>query len=248
MIAALLLAAAPVRIVSNNPCTDALLAELVAPERVVAVSHYSHDPRSRSSDAAWLVREPAIGMGAEPVVALQPDLFVTGAPLPRQTAQVTRRLGVRTLSLPVPQSIAESRAQITRLAAAVGAAGAGAQLNARIDAAIARARWNGPAMPALIRNRGGLVPGTGTLSDELLRLAGFTNASAALGLRNWDVLPLEPLLRRPPRVIFTDNPNAPGLRRLGSRVVPYPDRMLFCGGPTIIGALDRLRAARAGLR
>ena len=35
-------------IVSLNPCTDAILAEVADPAQLLAISHYSHDPRATS--------------------------------------------------------------------------------------------------------------------------------------------------------------------------------------------------------
>ena len=46
------------RIVSLNPCTDAILAK-VAPDKLVGVSHYSHDPSAASMPVAQARRWPA---------------------------------------------------------------------------------------------------------------------------------------------------------------------------------------------
>ena len=35
-------------IVSLNPCADAILAEVTAPEHLLAISHYSQDPAATS--------------------------------------------------------------------------------------------------------------------------------------------------------------------------------------------------------
>ena len=40
---------APNGVVSNNPCIDAVLAEIALPGQVTAISSYSHDPDSASS-------------------------------------------------------------------------------------------------------------------------------------------------------------------------------------------------------
>ena len=39
-------------IVSLNPCTDAILAEVTAAGQLLAISHYSHDPRGTSMPLA----------------------------------------------------------------------------------------------------------------------------------------------------------------------------------------------------
>src|SRR3546814_8556385 len=80
-----------------------------------------------------------------------------------------------------------------------------------------------------------MVPGAGTLADELLRRTGFRNMSSAYGLQQWDVLPLEYLLARPPSVIFSSTAEGrrdrmlshPTLRRLSEQVAirDYPPRL-----------------------
>ena len=153
-------------------------------------------------------------------------------------------------SNPVDASVAESIAQVRAIAAVAGHPDRGAALAARIDAAARPSA--GPRMPALIWQGGGLVPGAGTLSDELLTRAGFRNMSAAYGLKQWDVLPMEYLIARPPRVLLSTGGNDdrlmthPALRRLAARitVAPFPARLMNCGGPTIVAAMARLAQVR----
>ena len=122
-----------------------------------------------------------------------------------------------------------------------------------LSAAAAPARLR--PVPALIWGAGGLVPGAGTLPDELLRRAGFSNSSAAYGLAQWDILPLEYLVARPPRVLLSTGLADVGgerlarhraVRRLGARITlaPFAARLMNCGGPSIIAAMARLRAIR----
>ena len=54
----------PGGIVSNNPCIDAVLAEIALPGQVTAVSTYSHDPNSASAPLSWSMQYPAIGASA----------------------------------------------------------------------------------------------------------------------------------------------------------------------------------------
>jgi iron complex transport system substrate-binding protein len=74
-------------------------------------------------------------------------------------------------------------------------------------------------------------------------------------LQSWDVLPLEHLAARPPRVLLSDRVTGdrmtghPVLHRLDGRMVraQFDERLLSCAGPVIIRALDRLSQVRAGL-
>jgi iron complex transport system substrate-binding protein len=113
-------------------------------------------------------------------------------------------------------------------------------------------------LPAVMWLGGGMVPGAGSLADQLLRLTGFRNMSAAYGLQKWDVLPLEPLLASPPSLVLSLAPDDatgdrmllhPAVMKLRERVPfrTYPFRLLQCGGPTIIEAVGRLSAVRREL-
>lgn len=260
---ALVLAAASAsagpRIVSLNPCVDAVLMQVADPAQIAGISHYSQDPAATSIPLALARRFKATSGTAEEVVALAPDLVITGAHVAPSTINALRRLNVRMLKLPVPETIAESDAQIRTIAAAIGHPAAGAALVARIDAAVAAAMPPpGPSVPALIWQGGGLVPGSGTLADELLRRTGFRNLSATYGLKKWDVLPLEYLVDRPPAVLLSvtrsrGQPDRmlshPAVAALAGHIAvrPYPFRLLQCAGPTIIEAVAQLAAVHASV-
>ena len=66
------------RIVSLNPCTDAILAEVAEPQQIVALSSYSHDPASSSMDVVLARRWPATSGAVEELVTLRPDVVVSG--------------------------------------------------------------------------------------------------------------------------------------------------------------------------
>jgi iron complex transport system substrate-binding protein len=70
---------APDRIVSNNPCVDAILAEVSDPAQIGAVSAWSHDPAGALAPLALARRYPAIGAGAEAVILAKPCLALVGA-------------------------------------------------------------------------------------------------------------------------------------------------------------------------
>lgn len=249
--------AQPRRIVSMNPCVDAILMEVADPVQIAGISHYSKDPRATSITMAQAARFTATSGTAEEVVALAPDLVISGPHVEPATINALRRLGIPLVQVGVPDTIAQSRAQVRAVAAAAGHPARGERLVARIDAAVAAAQVGGPPVPALIWLGGGLVPGSATLADDMMRASGFRNISADYGLKVWDVLPLEQLLARPPRVLLTTGDidasdrmlGHPALRHLDGRVAvrAWPQRLLNCGGPTVIEAVNRLAAVRSGL-
>lgn len=252
---------ASVRILSTNPCADAVLMEIADPARIVAISHYSRDARATSIPLAVAGRFRSTRGTAEEVIALRPDLVIGDTLMTAATAAAIRRAGIRLIQFPVPESVSESRAQIDAIAAALKVRARGAALNRRIDAAVAAVRArNKDVTPvsALIWQGGGLVLGRETLADELLTLSGFSNHSAAYGFGKWGVLPLERLIANPPAVLLTGMGGEgggdrlldhPAVRALKRRIVvrPLASRPFRCGGPSIIEALAALRPLRRSL-
>ena len=241
-------------IVSLNPCTDAILAEVADPGQLRAISHYSHDPASASMDPARAQRFAAVGDGVEELVALRPDLVVTGTFIPPATARAITRLGMRLELVSIATDVAASKAQVRHLAALAGHPERGEALVHRIDAALAAAAPppGTVPVPAVVWQGGGIVPGEGTLIADLLHRTGFSSQSAARGLGQADVLPLENLLADPPRAILAvtrgeeDRMLAhPVLARLtGTRRARLDPALVWCGGPTIPRAAARLGEIR----
>ena len=245
------------------PCVDAILREVADDSQIAAISHYSQDARSTSVPLDWARRFPAVGDRAEDVVAMAPDLVITGPHVSPQTAAALDRLGVRQLRIGVPASVGESKSQIEAVARAVGHGARGRTLNAQIDAAVAAAHTTlAPKAPsALIWQDGGLVPGKGTLADDLLINAGFRSSSRERGLAAWDMLSLEDMLVAPPDILLTGHGGMatdsagdsariarhPALARAGRRIMTadFPSRLLHCGGPVIIDTAARLAEIRA---
>lgn len=249
----------PKRVVSMNPCIDAILREVAAPGQIASISHLSQQPSSTSVPLAWALRHPANSGSAEDVVAADPDLVIAGPHVAVQTIAALKRLGIPLMQMTVPESVKESQDQIGQIATTLGRVEQGRALSARIDAAVAKATWPGRPRRALIWQGSGLVPGKGTLADDLLMHAGFANASGSLGLAKWDILPLEGLLNQPPAVVLAGDANMdsggadsgrmlshPVLRSAGRRlrIAFYPSNLLHCGGPVIIPAIRRLAEVR----
>ena len=242
-------------IVSLNPCTDAILAEVADPAQVLALSSYSSDPAASSMDVATARRFRSVSGSVEEVAVLQPDLVVGSTFEPPASVAAMGQLDLRFEAFGAASTVAESKAQVARLAMLTGHPERGQRLNAAIDRALVQAAAPpGPPVPALVWQAGGMVPGSDTLIAQLLAAAGFSNAAALRGLRQADLLPLEQVLADPPGVIFTaGNPWAsedrllahPALRGLTGTVrAPLSPALLWCGGPTIPKVLARLVEVR----
>ena len=238
-------------IVSLNPCSDALLAELVEPGQLLAISHYSHDLRASSMEPADARRFAATGGTVEEILALDPDLVVAGSYLAPATRQALERLGIQVETFGAARTVAGSKAQVTRLAALAGQSARGAALNARIEAALAAARAPADSRPVsvLLWQSGGIVAGQDSLIADLLERTGFASHSAARGLGQGAYLPLEQVLADPPELVLAAGAERalthPALNALArTRYEVFDPALLYCGGPTIIRAAQRLARAR----
>jgi len=250
---------APRRIVSLNPCLDAILIAVADPGQIAALSHYSRDPH-QSAIVDQAARFPFTWGSAEEVAAIKPDLVLRSSMGGRALTAVLPRLGIRQASFGVPASVEENLAQIDRISRLVGHPGRGRALEARIRAALQAAapRPGEPRLGALIYEYHGLASGPGTLADELMRRVGFDNLASRYGLKQTVDVPLERLLADPPQVLLSgrvapdepawadrvlSHPALAALRRR-IRVETFPETLMYCGGPTLVPEVQALAQAR----
>ena len=244
-------------IVSLNPCTDAILAEVADPQQLLAISSYSQDPASSSMDLAKAKSMRAVSGTVEEVAALQPDIVVGSTFTAPATKAAFTRMGFRFEPFGLAGTVEESFDQVRALARIAGHPERGEALVRRIEMSLAAARADGPPIPAVVWQSGGIVPGQGTLITDLLGRTGFVNAAAQRGMHQADILPLENMLLDPPRVILAaGNPYSeedrllahPALAALkGTRRERLDPLLLWCGGPTIPRTVARLAEVRRSL-
>lgn len=249
--------AAPRRIVSLNPCLDALLVHLADRRQIAGISRLSRDPEA-STLAPVAATLPVTGETAEEVLLLRPDLVLASTHTALATRRALQRMGVEVAAFGAPATVAESLSQVRQVALRVGRPARGEALAGRIEAALTAAAAPGRRRPEmLLLLSGGLAAGPGSLPDDLLRRLGVVNAAARLGLTGWTPAPVEALLTAPPEILVRAGGGAqagrpdritrhPALDRLGERVLiaEIPERLLFCGGPSLIEAAGRLAAIR----
>lgn len=245
-------------IVSLNPCADAMLVELIPPDRIAAISHYSRDPAA-SSIAPEVARKFNVNNGtAEEIVALEPDLVIADSFTSASTREAFARAGVKTLYLGWASTIDASKAQVRALAAAVDAIPAGEAMVSRIDGAVTAAHTDAPLIPALLWIGGNTVSGGGTLLDEMMVKAGFSDHAAHYGLQKTGYLPIEHVVADPPQVMLV--PDSAGrdkdsraaqmrgwaLARSDAKVhqARFDRGLVNCGGPVIAKAMTRLTEVR----
>ena len=251
----------PTRVVSTNLCSDQLLLLLGAPEQITSVSRLALEPRS-SFMADRAARYPVNDAKVEQLLALQPDLILGSAQAPHPATNLLRKLGLRLAYLPPASSIEEIRSNIRLAAELLGNSARGEQLIAEMDRKLSRVADTAAARraPALFYQPRGYTSGLQTLQDEALRLAGWRNVSADLGIIGYGTIDLEGLLLSRPEQIFTSayapgteslaqrRMRHPALRRItdGKPVIDVAYKYWICGGPMIADAVEQLAAVRQG--
>ncbi len=238
-------------VVSLNPCTDAILAEVAGPGQLLAISHYSKDPASSSMAPEDAARFPATGGTVEEVLALDPDVVVASSFIAPATRAALEDLGLRVVSFGGTSTVEDSMAQIRELAELVDNPAEGERLVGKIESAIADAAARGAPVEAALWQPGGIVPGEASLVSDLLRRSGFSSYAAARGMAQADYLSLEQVVADPPQVLLVSG-NEPGQvhpaldRIAGMERAHFDTRLIYCGGPTIIRATRRLAEIREG--
>lgn len=256
-----LAAGGPRRVVSLSPCLDVILVNVADRGQIAAISHYARDPNG-SNIYPLSKTFPITYETAEEIVALRPDLVLTARHSSPATRSALDRLGIPSRLFPVPETVKDSLAQVAEIAAAVGRPQRGEAVVARIRAALAAAAPgpNDPPLSALVFESGGFASAEGTLMDEMMRRTGFRNAATRYGLKRTGDVPLEHVLADPPDVLLAGSPKPgaptwadrvlahPALRRLPDtvHVAPFPQRLMYCGGPVLIETAAMLARARRG--
>ena len=251
--------ARPERVVSLNPCLDVILVQVADRSQIGALSHYARE--DYGSTIADLARTlPFTYETAEEVLALQPDLVLTGRHSSLATRNALDRLKIPTALFGVPNTVAESLDQVREIARLVGRPERGDALVRRIETALDAAAPAPGTRPrsALVFMPGGFVSGPGTLMDEMMTRTGLRNAASDYGLQRSMNLPLERVIANPPEVLLSGEPypgapswaervmEHPALTRVAGdmRRAIFPERLLFCGGPVLIQTAAALTRAR----
>lgn len=252
-----LMAAAPTRVVSTNPCLDVDLLSLADRSQIVALSHYARNPEESSVPRDIGAVIPITHETAEEIVLLHPDLVLASAHTQLATRRILQRLGVRLVTFDVPETIEDNYLQIRKIAAVLGHEDRGEALIAGISEALAAdapAPGSAP-VSALIYQPNGFSVGRGTLSDAVMASVGLVNAAARYTRRKADNVPLELVVADPPQLLLIGAGkddwswaarllHHPALQRLPVVRAYYPQRLMNCGGPVLIETADALARAR----
>jgi iron complex transport system substrate-binding protein len=165
----------------------------------------------------------------------------------RDRGRIAKRLGLRILDLPYPQSLDDISRSIRTVAAALGRGPAGVALLARMERL--KASRPGASIDTIWLGGGGRTVSANGLAAQWMALAGFRQRPVS-----GDRVSLEQLLVRPPRLLLRSDYRSgqysseqrwlshPLARRVrGGRSLATDGRPWTCLGPALIGEIERLR-------
>jgi len=252
--------AAPQRVVSLNLCADQLVLRLLPKARIASVTWLARE--EGSSTVADLAQGIPTNQGlAEEALGTDPDFVVSGMYTTRGAVDFLKRQGRPVLDLGVPESFAETRAQIAQLAGVLGVSEAGQTLISEMGAQLAAH----PPPPlserpkAMMLGPNGFATSYGPLVDEMMERAGLINLAGELGGHGRASIPLEVAIlggvdilvvdtgeRSGPALALEvlDHPAVRALKR-EVEVVALPSKLWTCAGPQLADAVAILASAAA---
>ena len=238
--------AAPRRVVSLNLCTDELLLLLARPQQIASVTHLSRMPEESK---LWRQarRYPQNDGSLVSAIRHRPDLILTMGSRGGDRLQIADRLGIRTVALPYPATIADIVTNVRTIARAVGNRAEGERIAARIEA-LQRSAPKTQIDAAWLSGGGRSVPAN-SLTAQWMRLAGLRQRTLT-----GDRLNLEMFITRPPRLLLRSNYRAgqysmeqrwldhPRVRAAWPRTIETDGRPWLCAGPLVVDEIRRIRA------
>jgi iron complex transport system substrate-binding protein len=236
-------------------CTDQLLLDLADRSQIAGLSPFARDAaRSWASEKAEGL--PILSGTAEEIMKLRPSLVLAGTFTKRATRDFIRERGIAIEEFEPVHSVAQSKRQIARVAALVGAEAAGARRIASLDEALEglKRAASGRRLRVLPLSRRGWVSGRNSLVSDLLATAGLVNAAGEAGIRSGGFMTLEAIVKlRPDALLISraddkaeDQGRAmllhPALAALfpPERRIVMPESLTVCGGPMLVEAMRRL--------
>lgn len=181
---------------SLDACADQYVMALSPREAIVGVSTRADDADSRLRHLAEGLPKRRVGL--ETALSVRPEVVVRyWGGEPRLIAALEER-GVRVVTIDEADDFAGVRANIRKVAAALGQPAAGRELIREMDGRLSRSwgAWKGAR--AIYLTPSGVTSGPGTLVDAVIRAAGLRNAESRPG---WQMVSLEGLALSPPDAV-----------------------------------------------
>jgi iron complex transport system substrate-binding protein len=250
----------PQRIVSMNQCTDLFVLMLADPERIASVSFVTKQPQWTPPEyKAELAGIPSNHALAEEVLPVRPDLVVTTPWTGSAAVRLLRKLGYRVETFDPEVTLDDVRKNIQRMGDLLGEQERAKRAVAAFDARLSAIRAKAGPPDRVIASFGvnGYTAGKGTLTAEAANAAGFRTLGEKMGFSGYLFVPLERVIAESPDVLApsnawtappsmaTDAFNHPVMRKFAKAdaVVNIPERLLVCGSPAVLDAVELMARA-----
>jgi iron complex transport system substrate-binding protein len=195
----------PQRIVSTTLATDEMLLELVAPERIVAISSFADDEDVSHVAGRYPTKIPRIPCNLEPIMARQPDLICVASYSSADTLELLRNAELPVWRKPDVLSFADIERALHGLGERCHAQDAAARVVQRMHnrlAAIETALAKTTRRPRVLYWDGSMTAGRDTMVGCVLERAGARNVAAELGITGHTQLPSETALTSQPEYLL----------------------------------------------
>ncbi len=203
-------AAKPQTIISLSLFSDEVLFELVDSERFAGATGLAANPVYSNVAEAAAAIEPRVEFNVEQIVDIYPDIIFAASWSEADKIAQLRNAGLVVYQVNTPFSVDGIKDEIRTIARLVGEPEAGEAIVFRMDARVDALEQAVGAIPeseraqAIDYNDWGTANGADTTWDEVLRLAGVTNAAAAYQSGDFGQVPMskELLVEIDPEVLF----------------------------------------------
>lgn len=201
--------AKPQRILTLSMSTDEIVLGMVKPDKVIAVNNMLDDPVSSNipdigKQIATKIKNPT----AEDIYSMNPDLVIVPNWNNAKIIDGLRELGLKVIVVPGAKNIDEVELSVQMIADAIDEHEKGVRLVSMMNNKIADIQAKVAKIPQNKRKKIvllSLMPGYGGIGssfDDLCKYAGVTNGMAEIGLRNWQPLTKENLVKIDPDILF----------------------------------------------
>ncbi len=200
----------PQRIMGTSNALDAVLLELLPPQRLVAVSADSQSPFSSLIwERARKVKQTLSRLpGTEEIVSLGPDLVLMPDYTSADIIEGVRAMGIPVVVIKTPDRVSDVHTMVRQVATALDEKAAGERLCRRYDAEVAAVTARRDTIPPAQRRSVFFTSsmtgygGTGSLFDDMTSYTGLIHAAHAAGIPPKTEFTEERIILMNPDVIF----------------------------------------------
>lgn len=199
----------PKRIISLSSSVDEILLDLVAPERIAALSILADDPGICAAAAkAGTVSARVKGNSIESILMLNPDLVLMPDWRGRESAESLRAVGVAVYVYSTPVTLPEIEASIRNIAQIVNEKEKGEELALGMRNKLRRVKESLGEIPAAQRQTVvamslmGAFGGSGTTFDDLCKYAQVKNGLSLAGVEKNAIISKEMIVAIDPEIFI----------------------------------------------